>query len=209
MELDELKKSWNLLNEQLVNSNLINEQAVNKLIMDRKSKITTGINKIAGWGKFSLFVGLVFAVAGTFFYFLLPEMNLPEERLYRMQILICFFAFSLLLGFCWDLKTYLWMRNTNIEEMPILTVIERINKFKLWTRNEIVALVLWMPALLFLIYYSFEFYTRPLVFQATQIIVWIILIPPVIYLIYKKMIYDNLEDVKRNIADINELKKDN
>lgn len=208
MEIDELKKSWSVLNEQLSSSKLVNEQIVNSLIMERKSKANSGINKIAGWGKFSLLVGVVMSAACVFFCILLPKLGLSAEVLNNIHTFLFFLVPSLVLGFWWDLKCYMWVRDTNIEEMSILTVVGRMNKFKLWTRNEIVAVAIWIAIALSLVYYLFEFYTLPLISQVVMVSLWIILLPITGYLIYKKLIYDNLDEVKRNIAEINELKID-
>lgn len=208
MEMDELRKTWKALDEQLNSSKLVNEQIVKNLIMDRKSKANSGINKISGWGKFSLLVGVVMVVAVVFICILLPKLGLSAEVLGNIRIFLFFLVPSLVLGFWWDLKGYLWIRDTNIEEMPVLTVIERVNKFKRWTQNEIVVAAIWIVIAFSLIYYLFKLYALPMLAQVVMVSFWIVTIPPILYLVYKKLIYDNLEEVKKNMSEINELKID-
>lgn len=203
-----MRKTWKALDEQLNSSKLVNEQIVKNLIMDRKSKANSGINKISGWGKFSLLVGVVMVVAVVFICILLPKLGLSAEVLGNIRIFLFFLVPSLVLGFWWDLKGYLWIRDTNIEEMPVLTVIERVNKFKRWTQNEIVVAAIWIVIAFSLIYYLFKLYALPMLAQVVMVSFWIVTIPPILYLVYKKLIYDNLEEVKKNMSEINELKID-
>lgn len=208
MELNELKKSWNKLNEHLEQTQLVDEKALSLLITQYTTQTKGHLNKIAGLGKVSVLLGGGFIVLLLVLCIVLPYSNLPREIMERIVANGIFFGITLIGGLLWDLKTYYWIRNTRIEEMPVVKVITRINRFRSWMKYEIIALSIWLIPLMFLTYYTFELYNLPFAAQAVAIGIWIITFPLIIYYIYKKQIYDNLQEIKKNLDELKELKKD-
>jgi len=206
MELDELKKSWGELDKRLKKEELIDEQTLNKLITQHTTATNSRLKKIANWGFFSVSIGILVLVLGAILFFVLPTYITDPAIIKKIGIVDAFLGISIVFGLYWDTKTYLWIRNTKLEEMPTVTVIERINKFRSWTGYEIIALGIWMFLFMGLMYYVYDMYQWSALGQCITITFWIVVTPLIVYYIYKKMIYDNIKDIKKNLSELKDLK---
>lgn len=209
MELDELKKSWNKLNEHLEQKDLIDEQDLQTLIARHKQNTNGKINKIAGLGKLSVGIAGVFLLFMlACFIFIIPSLNLSAQTIERIYFIGGFFTLLLIAGGSWDLTTYLWLKHTDIETLSVVKVIERINRFRQWTKYEVIALIIVFISLTGIIYYIQEIYEKPLLAQTIYFVFCLLIIGSVIYIIYKKLVFKNLRDIRRNLEELQELKND-
>jgi hypothetical protein len=64
MELDELKKSWEVLDNRLKKKELIDEQTLSNLISERTKQTRSSMNKILLYAKTTLIVGFF----GTYWF---------------------------------------------------------------------------------------------------------------------------------------------
>lgn len=117
MELDELKKSWNVLNERLEKNNPINEESVDKLIREHKELADYSKAKLLRNGRRTLIIGLLLMVILITSFFI--------QQNHNVSFVIVYFITFLFLGCLWDSYTYYYLRNTNIEKMPVKTVVKK------------------------------------------------------------------------------------
>lgn len=207
MELDELKKSWNKLNEHLEQRELIDRQELEKLILKHKQTTRGRINAIAGWGKFSVIIaatGILLLIVSCLF--IVPVINLPEKTVARIYVAALFLSIVLFAGGWWDLKSYFWLKKTDIETLPVVRVVERINRFRLWINYEITGIAVVLILLTGVIYYLYELYEKSALIQTVFFVFCILIISLVAFLLYKKVIFDNLRDIKKNLDELQELK---
>lgn len=59
MELDELKKSWNALDEQLKKEPIADEKQIAGMIAEYKANARKSIGRLTGWQRFSIGIGVV------------------------------------------------------------------------------------------------------------------------------------------------------
>lgn len=207
MELDELKKSWNKLNEHLEQKDLIDKQELEMLIFRNKQTTRGRINEMAGWGKLSVIIagaGLIVLIISCLF--VIPVIGLPEKTVNRIYVACIFLSFVLFIGGWWDLKSYYWLKKTDLESLPVMKVVERINRFRLWIKYEISGITVVLVLMTGIIYYLYELYEKSVFIQTIFFLFCILVISIVTYLLYKKVIFDNLHDIKKNLDELQELK---
>ena len=105
----------------------------------------------------------------------------------------------------WDWKTYLWNKNTHIDEMSVAEVSRRMTRFRNWTRYEIWAVATWTVIFTILFFWIMDYYTLPLMIQAVLLGCYIILDALLIYFIYKKVVYKHLDSIKKNIEELKDI----
>ena len=69
----------------------------------------------------------------------------------------------------WDWKTYLWNKNTLVDEMPVAEVSRRMSTFRYWTHYEVWAVAIWTIVFTALFYWVMDYYMLPLGVQAVPI----------------------------------------
>ena len=155
MELDELKKSWNALDEQLKKEPIADEKQIAGMIAEYKANARKSIGRLTGiW---------------------------------------------------WDHKNYRWIRNTRIDEMPVAIVSKRMASFRRWTRYEIIAITVWVIIFNVLNYWVMGYYKASFGVQATLIAFFVLCDVAIIYLLYKKVAYKHLNDIKKNIEELEDI----
>ncbi|WP_321480804.1 hypothetical protein [uncultured Bacteroides sp.] len=205
MELDDLKKSWNILDERLQKDHLINEEKLAKAISEYKKNTKSGIKRLATWQKISITIGVIFIPLIILLWVVLPSAICSHEYKKPITALCIFFSLTIIAGIGWDFKTYLWTHNTKIDEMPILLVAKRMNKFSQWMKYEVIAISVWTVAFTGLYYWVMKLYSHSLVFQIFIVSLLAIIDIFIIYIVYKKLIYNNLNNIKKNIDELKEL----
>lgn len=205
MELDELKKNWNALDEQLKKEPIANEKQIEELIVHHQANTRQSIKRLSGWQLFSICVGLV-GLATLLIAWLIPSVfNISGEWRPRINTLVGFICVSLLIGIWWDYKTYRWIKGTNIEEMPVATVSRRIAIFRRWTRYEVICISAWIIIFNALNYWVMEYYKASAGLQAGLITFFVIFDVAIIYLVYKRITYKHINDIKRNVDKIEDI----
>lgn len=119
MELEELKKSWNVLDEHLKDKVLIKEEELSKLI----AHAGKGIHAIA-----SLNIKLILISLPILILFLAEV--LLHNRLNPIYVII---LLAWIPALCWDIVTTRFLQRTQIDEMPLVEVISRVNRIHRWT----------------------------------------------------------------------------
>ena len=119
MELDELKKSWNALNEQLQKEPIADEQQITELIAGYKANTRKSLGRLVVIQRFSIGMGAVGLAALLLIWLLLPTFGFNEQLQGKIVALLGFIAISILIGMWWDWKTYRWNKDTRIGDTKI------------------------------------------------------------------------------------------
>jgi hypothetical protein len=200
MELDELQKSWEVLDNRLKKNELIDEQTLSKLISERTKQTHSSMNKILLYAKATLILGFL-ALIGLGFYLITGNHNDKEFCLWLfIWIMLC-------IGMVWDSMGYMYLRSINIEKMPLVTVIKKMTAYH---RNFIIEC--FVAALFFISAFLIQaicinLFTLNFVSILIFSIVWIAGCIAAIWII-KSWFYDKLRNIKRNLAELRELNQD-
>lgn len=190
MELEELKKSWNALDEHLKDKELIKEDELKKLI----AHAGKGIHAIA-----SLNIKLILISLPILFLFLMEV--LFHNRLNPIYIII---IVAWIPALCWDIVTTRFLQRTHIDEMPLIEVISRVNRIHRWTIRErlIATTFLLILAILSFIYWQIWQYGIGMILffillwgGGLGLILWI----------YRKKFLNRIHEIKKNLSELNEL----
>lgn len=155
--------------------------------------------------RFSLGTGAVGLAVILLVWFLLPAFGFNEHLQNKIILFLIFITVTILGGMWWDWKTYLWNKNTHIDEMSVAEVSRRMTKFRNWTRYEIWAVAVWTVIFTILFFWIMDYYTLPLMVQAVLLGCYIILDALLIYFIYKKVVYKHLDSIKKNIEELKDI----
>lgn len=204
MELDELKKSWNVLNEQLQKEPIADENQITKLISSYKANTRKSLGHIVGLQRLSISIGIIGLIAILLIWILLPSIFVNEETQNKIAAFLVFIAVSIITGIGWDWKTYLWNQKTRIDEMSVAEVSRRMTTFRQWTKYEVIGISIWIILFNILNYWAMEYYMKPFAIQALLISVFILFDIVIIYILYK-ILYSHLNSINRNIEDLKDI----
>ena len=79
MELDELKKSWNALDEQLKKEPIADEKQIAGMIAEYKANARKSIGRLTGWQRFSIGIGVVGLALLLLFGYCHPFFKSPKN----------------------------------------------------------------------------------------------------------------------------------
>ena len=194
MELDELKKSWNALDEHLKDKKPVKDEDISQLI----NHATKNINAISRLNKRLRIISLT--IIALFILALLYDGVFPD--IYYQIILI-----ALIPALGWDIFSSRYLSNTKIDEQPLVTVISRFNRMHRWViRERIIGIgfILFMAVFFFFYREVWQHGTGMIVFF---FVIWAIgIIIPLS--IYRKNL-GRLREIKKNLGELKELKDNN
>ena len=185
MELEELKKSWNALDEHLKDKELIKEDELERLI----GHADKGIHAIARLNIRLILISLPILIL------FLTEVIL-HNRLNPIYIII---LLAWIPALCWDIATTRFLQRTQIDEMPLVEVIARVNRIHHWTIRErlIATAFLLILAILSFVYWQIWQYGIGMILFF--ILLWgggLILI----LWIYRKKFLNRIQEIKKNLV---------
>lgn len=205
MELDELKKSWNALNEQLQKEPIADEKQITELIAGYKTNTRKSLKRIAILQRFSIGIGAIGLAVLLLIWLLLPTWGFNEHIQNKIVALLGFIAVSILAGMWWDWKTYRWSKATRIDEMSVAEVSRRMTVFRQWTKYEVIAISIWVVLFNALNYWVMEYHLASAGTQAVLIAFFVVIDALIIYILYKKVVYKYLNDIKKNIEELKDI----
>lgn len=205
MELDELKKSWNALGEQLQKEPIADEKQITKLIDGYKINTRKILNRLVIIQRFSIGIGAIGLAFLLLIWLLMPTLGFNEHIQSKIAVFLVFIAISIISGMWWDWKTYRWNKTIRIDEMSVSEVSRRMAIFRQWTQYEIMAISIWTVLFNLLNYWVMEYHQKPAGVQAILIISFVIFDALIIYLFYKKIIYKHLDTIKKNIEELKDI----
>lgn len=206
MELDELKRSWSVIDTQLSKKVSVNEQEMAKLISEGKANAQKRLGRLNLVQRISLCVGGIFLLLLIPAWILAPDFLATRgEILRRVIILLAFVAISLMAGLLWDWKTLQCLKSIRIDEMSIVEVSRRMNTFRRHMRYETIAVCVWVILFNALNFWVVGYSQAPL---ATQVLVIALLLVAdilIVYLLYRKVMYKYINDIRKNIEELKDI----
>ena len=190
MELEELKKSWNALDEHLKDKELIKEDELERLI----GHADKGIHAIA-----RLNIKLILISLPVLVLFLLEV--LLHGRLNPIYIII---IFAWILALCWDIVTTRYLQRTQIDEMPLVEVISRVNRIHRWTIRERLIAIAFLLVLAVLSFIYWQVWQYGIGMIAFFILLWGGGLGLILW-IYRKKFLNRIHEIKKNLSELNEL----
>ncbi len=197
MELDELKNSWNKLNERLDKSNIVDETSVERLILEHK--------KLAEKSQYGLLLNSSISLIAGIVLLLIMIISLTVSMLPVNGITIYFMA-ALAAACIWDSYTYRYLRKTDLLNMPTKTVVKRITRYYQFFIRESYAGAAFFLSIIALIGYRDDLIHKSWQQQTLFCLLWIITGGVTVWII-KKAFHKKIVNIKKNLADLQELKE--
>ncbi|MCS3268062.1 hypothetical protein NXX78_20365 [Bacteroides fragilis] len=190
MELDDLKKSWNALDEHLKNKEFIEEKEIAQLLGRARNKM----NSIDRFNRKLRFASIGILTLAVLFWICADTLT---DLFYWIALSLCIPAL------CWDLYSAHYLSRTRIDEMPLVTVISRINRYHRWMVRE------WIIGILYLLAMATFFLFHRQVWQygaagiIVSLIVWAIGLGICLW-VYRRNIR-HIKEIKKNLNELKEL----
>lgn len=190
MELEELKKSWNALDEHLKDKEFIKEEELTKLI----GHADKGIHAIARLNIKLILISL--PILGLF---------LAEVLLFgRLNLIYTIILLSWIPALCWDIITTRYLQRTQIDEMPLIEVISRVNRIHQWTIRERLFAILYLLILAVLSFVYWQVWQYGIGMILFFILLWGGGLGLILW-IYRKKFLNRILEIKKNLGELNEL----
>lgn len=204
MEIDDLKKQWNVLDSRLKQAPLTNPSDIEKLITNCKQHADHSLRSLKSLQRLSLSVGTVLIM-------LLPALmigtSLIENPLWEHRVthLILFLGVSLIGGMVWDGIIYLQLGKIRVDLMPVAEVSRRMNRFRRQTLYEVWACAIWAVAFIAFCYVLFDYHERGVASQLCMVVFLTLWSATLIYLYYKKVVYKHLNNINKDLEELNQV----
>lgn len=190
MELEELKKSWNIFDEHLKGKEILKEEDLNRLIRHAGKEI----HAIA-----RLNLQLLLISVPILLLFLADVWFSGKLNVFYIIIIL-----SWIPAFCWDIFILRFLRRTRVDEMPPVEVIGRVNRIHRWMIRErmiAVGYLLLLAILSFFYWQVWQYGAVPVLFLmflwggGLALILWI----------YRKKVLNRIREIKKNLDELKEL----
>lgn len=205
MELDELKKSWNALDEQLQKKTIADKKQIEELIASYKAKTQKSMGRLVIIQRFSIAMGALALLIILLVWLSLPAFGINENTQSKMTVFLLFLTASILAGMWWDWKAYCWNKATHVDNMSVAEVSRRMTVFRRWTQYEVVGISVWIVLFNALNYWMMEYHLEPIGRQVLLIVFLAVINVAIIYFLYKKLIYKHLDNIKKNIEELKDV----
>lgn len=205
MELDELKKQWSKADNLLEQKPLASEEGIGKLIATGRNDMRQKLQRLSSIQRISLSVGtllfLFFAIIGG----CVPDIWADRISPQRCIFMLAFIVVSLIGGWIWDWKTFRWIRAIRTDEMSVVEVSRRMAIFQCQMRNEIIAICVWVVIFNALNFWVMGYHLAPLPTQVLVIVLLLGLDVLIIFILYKKVLYKYIKDIRKNIEELKDI----
>lgn len=190
MELEELKKSWNALDEHLKDKEFIKEEELTKLI----GHADKGIHAIA-----RLNVKLILISLPVLVLFLIEVLLFD-----RLNLVYTIILFSWIPALCWDIITTRYLQRTHIDEMPLVEVISRVNRIHRWTIRERLFAIFYLLILAGISFIYWQVWQYGIGMILFFLLLWGGGLGLILW-IYRKKFLNRILEIKKNLGELNEL----
>lgn len=205
MELDELKKSWNRLDDRLKAAPITDEKQIADMVEQCRKNTHHHLHSLSSFLRWSLYGGglvLLSVLAAGCWYS--HRIDTPEQ-LVKHYMLLAFITVTFITAVMWDRYTYRQVKQIEVDTMTVADVIHRIRKFRRNLRWEVWSVGIWMLLLTVLYYwYNNLSQTSP----AMQVVtVGLILLTDVVLvlILYRRLVYRPLKHAGENLDQLQEL----
>lgn len=89
--------------------------------------------------------------------------------------------------------------------MSVSEVSRRMTIFRQWTKYEVIAISAWIVLFNALNYWVMEYHLASPGLQAALITLFVVFDALIIYILYKKIIYKHLNNIKTNIEELKDI----
>lgn len=205
MELDELKKKWNAVDEHLQKQTVTSDEQIANLLARHKANAHKSLGRITKIQRLSVTIGLIILVILAIAFMLITPLFTTPDMQHKVIVFLIFMVSSILIGLWWDWKSYRWSNAIRVDEMSVTEVSRRMAVLRSWTRYEVAGICIW--ALLFnvLNYWIMDYHHKSIGAQLVLITVFILFDILIIYLFYKKVMYKHLNNINKNIEELQDI----
>lgn len=198
MKMEDIKKGWQQLNEQLENTEIVNQKLIKEMIVERT---TTAREKLF---KMNLPVVILIPLLMVVFPFMYRNINIGEMVLMNIGTELLF-AYALLT----ELILLHYIRLMDIHKKKVSDIVYCTLMFRKWFKIRVMT---GMPlAFIFIFFYLFNLhYSTTILKESTFWITLCICIPIAIYISITKIktMFQTLKVIEKAIQDLKELKKE-
>lgn len=196
MEIDDLKKKWSALSGQLERKEVITDEELLQVVKQKQDHVNSIMNAMKRnnrtiWLATAVLYALIIGIRlfdGSYF----------NETFFRAMIIFALPALA------WSLYTMRYLGKTNIYEMPLAAVIERVNRYKYWMSMERIAgsVILFAFALLFIV--TTELWKNNAKDQFVIVGIWVVGFVVYFWAI-NKYTFRRLRRIRRNLEELREV----
>ena len=192
MDIDELKKSWNAIDKHLEKQQIVDSESIKRLI-EYASKDINAMSRF----NFRLIVISFFVLIGIAFAFIFSH-TIPHI-IYTILFVLAIPALA------WDIYSGRYLAKTEIDKMPIATVVARFNKMERWIIYErMVCVLVFLPIIIIFFFTQHIWENTASIIVFTTIFTIAILL---ILLLYRKNI-NSMRNIKKNLNELKKLKEE-
>lgn len=193
MDLDELKKTWNLMDEQLKDKKLVRDEDITSLI----SKAGNGIHDL---GRF-ITRGIIASLIIIAYFMVTAWLDHRIDWIFTTLVIAAIPALG------WDIHTTRYLRKTRMDEMPLVSVIARINRYYRWMIWEGILGVIFITTVATIYFFDRGIWTYAPMRILLFFLVWACVIG-FLYWMYQKRIMSRLREISKNLNELKELKEE-
>lgn len=190
MELDELKQSWQALDQHLKDKEMIKSDEIHRLISRANKKLHT----------LTRFSQRIILVALPIIALLVNGLFICENDCTPYLII----AIALVPALAWDLFTAYYLSQIKIEERPLIEVIKRVNTYQRWLIRERLISILYLLGIATFTFINWEIWSYgPLAISAFTLL-WGSGLTLVLWL-YQNKFFKQIQRIKKNLSELNDL----
>lgn len=189
MELDDFKKSWNAMDDQLKERELIKDENISKLIDHAKKHI----NEIGSFNQ-RVFIG------STALFILLLLLVIYDGMMPSKVFLVTMMAAIPAMG--WDSYTAYHFKKIKIEELPLAVTIARVNNYYRWMIRERIVGLLFIVTIVGFFFFEQRIWQQSISTIILFLILWMLCLALPIW-VYRRNI-GRLKEIKKNLDELKE-----
>ncbi|NDV60096.1 hypothetical protein [Bacteroides sp. 519] len=200
MELDDLKKSWQTIDEKLQSKQFIKDEELLKIIQTKKTSAHKAQKGLVNYNLIILGITVI-----LFAYILLSK---EKYFLVLGDLFIGVLVLLIAIVIPWNIYTLRYLYKTDIYNMPLTTVVKRINKYNYWMTVERVvgAMIIFGFALSSII--VLQPWTINGWFPYFVYGIWTIAFI-IYFLIINKITFRRLKNIRKNLDELKEVNFEN
>ena len=203
MELDDFKKTWGELDNQLQKAPLAGDEQISRIVSECSGETRRSLDRIKEFMRWSLWgAGTFLLLLILFSIYLRPTAENQQGKFYLFW---GFLFASFLVAFAWDIYTYRLVRGIRVDTMSVAEVSRRIAYFHRRTNYEVIALSAWIVIYTFFCYWYRQLYEVSLLAQIFYFGVTLLIDALVINLLYRHKIYKPMRHAEENIRRLGAL----
>lgn len=202
MDLDEIKKNWNALNQELQQQNLTDREYIIHLINQQRKKTNGKLKLMAKLQRMSTIIGITallsIAIAAAFW----------ENGWEHYTSPAIFAALGLSWGLWWDNRMHRLINSIRTDTMPVAEVCRYMAILSRYTQYEVWITSIWTVIFSGLLYWSLNYWQRPPLQQIWLITALVLADVTIIGTLYYRLIYKHIKDIKQDIEELKHLEQE-